>query len=703
MKRKTYRRVGVISIALVWVATGFLAGFGGSASAIILGGSTSINTIVGIGDSAGDGPAGPATSTQLNGPEGVAVSSSGTLYVADTNNDVVWAVSGGNASVYAGTPGVAGNGGNGGLATAATLDYPTGLALDSSGDLFIVDSVLCSVREVSASTGDISTVLGTGTCGSVVPGSSVSGTTLKINDNGQQGIYVDSSNNLYVSSFGSGSNCIVIKEVLSTLQASLFAGKSGSCGLAGIGGVATSATLSSISAISGDSVGNIYLGDPNNCEVWKVSSVGDISYYAGVGTTCGYSGDGGLAIAAKIGSVSGLAVDSAGDLFISEYDNCIVKEVFASGYITTAAGALPPNCGYGGDGGSPTNAKLDHPSQVAVNSKGDLFIADTANDVIREVTEGSPTVSGLSPSSGPSSGGTSVTITGTNFSGVTGVSFGTNTSSSFQVLSPTELVVVTPPGTNGTANVEVITLSGFSLASSSSKFTYFPSGSQQATNISISVVPNPASVGEPVGVTATVSSGGQALGVGTVTFLLGATQVGSSQVSSQGTASYSLTGLSQGTYSVGANYSGYGSYSSSNALAISLTIESTGGGTPTTTSPTTTQPGTSTTTSPTSTTPPTTTQPGSTSTTQPVQGAVTGYYEVAADGGLFAFGDANFYGSMGTKPLNAPIVSMAITPDAKGYYEVAADGGLFAFGDANFYGSMGGRPLNQPVVGFVAF
>ena len=76
-----------------------------------------------------------------------------------------------------------------------------------------------------------------------------------------------------------------------------------------------------------------------------------------------------------------------------------------------------------------------------------------------------------------------------------------------------------------------------------------------------------------------------------------------------------------------------------------------------------------------------------------------GYWEVASDGGIFAFGDAQFYGSMGGQPLNKPIVGMAATPDGGGYWEVASDGGLFAFGDANFFGSMGGQPLNKPIVG----
>ncbi len=76
-----------------------------------------------------------------------------------------------------------------------------------------------------------------------------------------------------------------------------------------------------------------------------------------------------------------------------------------------------------------------------------------------------------------------------------------------------------------------------------------------------------------------------------------------------------------------------------------------------------------------------------------------GYWEVASDGGIFAFGDAVFYGSMGGKPLNKPIVGIAAAPDGKGYWEVASDGGIFAFGDAVFYGSMGGKPLNKPIVG----
>jgi len=79
-----------------------------------------------------------------------------------------------------------------------------------------------------------------------------------------------------------------------------------------------------------------------------------------------------------------------------------------------------------------------------------------------------------------------------------------------------------------------------------------------------------------------------------------------------------------------------------------------------------------------------------------------GYWMTAGDGGVFSYGDAQFYGSTGNLTLNAPVVGMAATPDGKGYWFVASDGGIFAYGDANFYGSMGGRPLNQPIVGMAA-
>jgi len=86
----------------------------------------------------------------------------------------------------------------------------------------------------------------------------------------------------------------------------------------------------------------------------------------------------------------------------------------------------------------------------------------------------------------------------------------------------------------------------------------------------------------------------------------------------------------------------------------------------------------------------------------PVTQTSMGYWEIASDGGIFSFGAAQFHGSMGGKPLNKPIVGMAVTKTGGGYWEVASDGGIFSFGNAQFHGSMGGKPLNQPIVGMAA-
>ena len=79
-----------------------------------------------------------------------------------------------------------------------------------------------------------------------------------------------------------------------------------------------------------------------------------------------------------------------------------------------------------------------------------------------------------------------------------------------------------------------------------------------------------------------------------------------------------------------------------------------------------------------------------------------GYWLVASDGGIFNYGDAQFYGSAGNLSLNKPIVGMAATPDGKGYWLVASDGGIFSYGDAQFYGSTGGMTLNKPIVGMAS-
>ena len=133
-----------------------------------------------------------------------------------------------------------------------------------------------------------------------------------------------------------------------------------------------------------DSAGDLFIADTGNNVVREVNaSTGAITTVAGNGTA-GYSGDNGPATAAELASPAGVAVDSAGDLFIADTGNNVIREVnLSTGMITTVAGNGTD--GYSGDGGQATAAELNDPEGVAVDSAGDLFIADTGNNVIREV------------------------------------------------------------------------------------------------------------------------------------------------------------------------------------------------------------------------------------------------------------------------------------------------------------------------------
>ena len=156
----------------------------------------------------------------------------------------------------------------------------------------------------------------------------------------------------------------------------------GTQGFAGDGGSALSANMNLpfAAALSG---GNLYIADQNNCAVRVVNSSGTISTFAG-NEVCGYSGDGGKATSAQLSKVEGIAVDSSGNVYIGDTGNNLVREVSTSGIITTFAGT-PGTLGYGGDGGGATGAFLSLPAGLAFDKAGNLYIADTGNNVIRKV------------------------------------------------------------------------------------------------------------------------------------------------------------------------------------------------------------------------------------------------------------------------------------------------------------------------------
>jgi len=161
----------------------------------------------------------------------------------------------------------------------------------------------------------------------------------------------------------------------------------GNAGYYGDGGAATSAYLYYPQGIAVDASGNLYIADTSNYVIRKVTaSTGNISTIAGNGTS-GYTGDGGAATSAELGTPRGLALDSSGNIYIGDtYYNVVRKVTISTGYISTVAGN--GSTGYSGDGGLATSAKLDNPSYLAVDASGNLFISDVFNYVIREVSAG---------------------------------------------------------------------------------------------------------------------------------------------------------------------------------------------------------------------------------------------------------------------------------------------------------------------------
>jgi uncharacterized protein (TIGR03437 family) len=332
-----------------------------------------ITTVAGNGAVGDTGDNGPATSASLVTPYAVWLDSSGNIYFVENGDSVIRKVTVstqiittivGNAT--------AGFSGDGSPATKAQLNFPSGGAMDSSGNIYIADSLNHRIRKVSS--GTISTIGGNG----VLSYSGDGGPATSAQLNTPEAVAVDTSGNFYIADTLNNA----VRKVTAAGNISTIAGN-GTQGSSGDGGAATAAELSRPQGIAVDSSGNVYVADTQNARVRKISG-GTITTVAGSGTP-GYGGDGGPATAAQLNVPVGIAVDTAGNLYIADFTNNRVRKV-SGGTITTVAGSGLP--GYSGDGGPAASAQLNGPTDVAVDSNGNLFITDLNNDVVREVSGG---------------------------------------------------------------------------------------------------------------------------------------------------------------------------------------------------------------------------------------------------------------------------------------------------------------------------
>ncbi len=333
-----------------------------------------ISTLAGTGIYSFDGTSVPATSAQLGQAMAVTADSSGNFYIADTLGNAVRKVAtDGTITTVAGT-GQRGYWGDGGQATVAQLNRPRGIARDSSGNLYVSDTDNNRVRKVDTN-GVITTIAGTGVAGYSGNGGVATAAQL----NAPCGLAIDSSGNIFVADFGNN----VIREILATNSNIIFAAGSFNPGYLGDGAAATSARLNSPSSVAVDSSGAIYIADYYNHVIRKVDSAGIISTVAGKGTA-GYSGDGGPGTSAYLSLPWGVAVGSSGNILIGDTGNNVVRLLNSSGAISTVAGTNV--AGYSGDGGAAISAQLNAPGGVAVDSSGNVYVADMNNSLVRLLT-----------------------------------------------------------------------------------------------------------------------------------------------------------------------------------------------------------------------------------------------------------------------------------------------------------------------------
>jgi uncharacterized protein (TIGR03437 family) len=378
-----------------------------------------ISTVAGNGVCcAFGGDNGPATSASLFSPTGIAVDSAGNLYIADTGNNRIREVTNGVITTVAGT-GMQGFSGDNGPATSAQLFAPYGVAVDSAGNLYIADLNNFRVREVS--NGAITTVAGNGTLG--FGGDNGPATSAYLSP---MGVALDSAGNLYIADGDSYRIRKVSTGVITTVAgggsslqdnvpaasaqlaaAGLAVDSAGNLYMsdgnliqrvshgvittvAGAGWSladnipATSAQLTYPEGVAVDAAGNLYVADSGSGRVRKISN-GLITTVAGNGTWGGFSGDNGPAASAQLWYPGGLAVDSAGNLYIADVGNNRVRKV-SNGVITTVAGNGTQ--GFNGDNIPATSAQLYGIGGLAVDSAGDLYIVDSFNNRIRKVSNG---------------------------------------------------------------------------------------------------------------------------------------------------------------------------------------------------------------------------------------------------------------------------------------------------------------------------
>ena len=334
-----------------------------------------ITTIAGNGTAGSSGDGGQATSAAVNGPSATAIDAAGNIYIADAYTSRVRKIdTTGVISTVVGN-GICNFSGDGGPAASAQVCQPYGVAVDNVGNVYIADTYNYRIRKINSS-GIISTIAGNGTATFSGDG----GLSVNAAVNAPSGVTVDSAGNLYIADAGN----YRVRKINSSGIISTVAGN-GSVGFSGDGGLAVNASFSTTYSVAVDPAGNIYISDIYNTRIRKVNTAGIVSTIGGNGSV-GFSGDGGPATSAQISNPYGITVDAAGNVYIADTYNNRVRFINSnSGIISTIAGTGVG--GFSGDGGAPTSAELFDPYGVTVDAKGNVYVADINNQRVRKLQQ----------------------------------------------------------------------------------------------------------------------------------------------------------------------------------------------------------------------------------------------------------------------------------------------------------------------------
>lgn len=346
-----------------------------------------INTVVGTGQVGFSGDGGPASAAQIGAPWGLAFDRAGNLYISDaipgddiepTETHIRKVTSDGIITTIAGS-GANGYGGDGGPALSAQFDEPGQLAVDAAGNVYVPDGA--RIRKISTD-GTVTTIAGTGVNGYSGDDGPASAAQVSYSVYGQGlGLATDAAGNLYVADTGNSR----VRKISADQTITTAAGNGGGCCFSAQTESAMSAQLYSPVGVAVDASGNIFISDTYNDYIRKVTRDGTIHWFAGVGVSPqpGSLQSGVQATAEQLSLPAGMVIGPNGNLYFADCGTHRVLMISSDGTITTIAGTV--QSGYLGDGGPATSAQLSWPKDIAFDKSGNLYIADSANNVIRKV------------------------------------------------------------------------------------------------------------------------------------------------------------------------------------------------------------------------------------------------------------------------------------------------------------------------------